>query len=363
MSVSARSLVEISKTVRGAFRQYLTGTDASLLQNVIYVIGKVITLLVESYEQRLVLIYKQLFLTTATWEAIIRLHCAEYGIFRKPASSASGLISGTGAPNETYPAGIRYVSGATTYVTTAPFTANAIGDFTATVRSEQTGAATNRNEDAILNLADPILHPDLSGEAAVGQGGIGGGADMEDMDSLKARGMQRKAAPPQGGALADYERWAREVPGVIAAWAANMANATGSIGVWVLFEGRVNGIPTQADAAAVDAYIVDKRIVRGQYYTLIATARPVDIRLSLSPDTLAQRAAVTDALTRFFDATRPDTRLRPGLPGNPFILPRAWVSEVISTTPGEHSHQLLGPAIDVGFQPGDLPVLGTIEFD
>lgn len=363
MSFAARSLTEISKTVRGAIRQYLPGTDASLLQNVLYVVGKVLALLSREYELRLVWIYKQLFLTTATWEPIIRLHAAEYGIFQKPASAAGGTVTGTGAPSETYPAGIRYVSGAVTYVIIAPFTANAIGDFTATVRSEQVGASANRGEDAVLNLADPILHPDLSGEVVVAEGGIGGGADIENMDSLKARGLQRKAQPPQGGALPDYERWAREVPGVVAAWAANMANATGAIGVWVLFAGRPNGIPTQADAAAVDAHISDKRIVRGQYYTLVATPRPVDIRLALSPDTLAQRAAITNALVEFFDATRPDTRLRPGLPGNPFVLPRAWISEVISITPGEDSHKLVEPAIDVSFQPGDLPVLGQVEFD
>ena len=53
MSLATRSLDEISRTVRGAFRQYLPGTDASLKNNVLTVIGKVVTLLAREYELRL----------------------------------------------------------------------------------------------------------------------------------------------------------------------------------------------------------------------------------------------------------------------------------------------------------------------
>ena len=49
MSFVARSLDAISQGVRGAFRQYMPGTDASLKQNVTYVIAKVVTLLAREY--------------------------------------------------------------------------------------------------------------------------------------------------------------------------------------------------------------------------------------------------------------------------------------------------------------------------
>ena len=53
MPFSPRGLTTISQSVRGAFRQYLPGTDAAIRQNVNYVLGKVIALLAREYELRL----------------------------------------------------------------------------------------------------------------------------------------------------------------------------------------------------------------------------------------------------------------------------------------------------------------------
>mgnify|MGYP003114452691 CR=1 FL=1 len=362
MAFPIRSLDEISASVRGAMRQYLPGTDASLKQNALRVIGKVQALLAHEYELRLKWIFRQLFLSTATSEAIIRLHCAEYRILQKPASAAAGEVTGAGQANVTYPAGVRFVSSGVTYVTTAAFTANAVGGFTANVQAESAGAATNRDASAELLLADPALYPTLPETVSVGADGLGGGADIESIEDLRARGLKRKASPPQGGALPDYENWALDVPGVVNAWAKNFAGGFGTIGVWVLFRGRVNGIPEPADLAAVDAYIGSLRLVRARYFTMAPEAKPVDLTISLSPDTAAMRSAVTEALTIFFDATREGTRLRPGLPDDPFTLPRAWLSEEISTVPGETSHVLIEPAAAPVFQPGEMPVLGTITW-
>jgi len=362
MAFPIRSLDEISASVRGAMRQYLPGTDASLKQNVLRVIGKVQALLAHEYELRLNWIFRQLFLSTATSPAIIRLHAAEYRVLQKPASAASGAITGTGEPHKSYPAGVRFVSSGVTYVTIAGFTANAAGFFTASVQAESSGAATNRDAAAELLLADPALYPTLPTTVTVASGGLGGGADIEAIEDLRARALKRKASPPQGGTLPDYENWALEVPGVVTAWAANFANGSGTVGVWILFDGRVNGIPEPGDLAAVDTYIEGLRLVRAAYYTVAPVAKPVDLTISLSPDTSANRTAVTEALTTFFDATLKNTRLRPGLPDNPFTLPIAWISEVISTVPGENSHVLTVPAAGPVFQPGELPVLGTISW-
>lgn len=362
MAFSVRSLDQISTLVRGAIRQYLPGTDASLKQNVLRVIGKVITLLAHEYELRLAWLFNQLFLSTATSEALIRLHAAEYRILRKPAAPAVGMVTGVGQAHSTYPSGIRYISGNVTYLTTEAFTANAFGAFAAPVRAEVSGFATNRDAGAELLLSDAALNPTLADRVTVAAGGLGGGADIEGLEDLRARALKRKSSPPQGGALADYEAWALEVPGVVTAWAANYANGFGHVGCWVLFDGRPNGIPTEADLALVDAYIEGKRLVRARYTTAAPIAKPVNLTIALSPDSVAMRTAVTTALAAFFDATRSDTRLRPGLPDDPFTLPVAWISEVISAVPGENRHVLATPATGPVFQPGELPVLGTITW-
>lgn len=86
------------------------------------------------------------------------------------------------------------------------------------------------------------------------------------------------------------------------------------------------------------------------------------MEISLTPDSVAMRSAVSAALAEFFDATRSDTRLRPGLPDDPFTLSRSWISETISTVAGEVGHVLASPADDIVFQPGELPVLGEITW-
>ncbi|MCA0275877.1 MAG: baseplate J/gp47 family protein [Proteobacteria bacterium] len=362
MIFSIRSLDEISKTVRGAFRQYLPGTDASLKGNVLYVIAKVMTLLAREYELRLDWIFRQLFLTTATGEAMVRMHAAEYGLRLKPGAGAAGTVLGIGAASAVYPAGVRFVSAGISYVTTASFQADALGRYAASVAAETIGTVTNREADAVLLLADATLYPTLGQEASVGPDGLGGGADIETVEALRARALLRKRTPPQGGALPDYERWALEVPGVVKAWAEQFATGFGTIGVWVLFAGRPHGIPTEADLAAVQAYVDELRLVRATFVAAAPVPVPVDLSIRLAPDTAAQRAAVTAVMQNFFDATGRDTRLKPGLPDSPFTLPLAWISEAISTTTGEESHRLVEPAGDPVLQPGELPVLGTITW-
>jgi uncharacterized phage protein gp47/JayE len=362
MAFPVRSLAEISQTVRGAIRQYLPGTDASLKQNVLYVIGKVITLLAGEYELRLAWLYDQLFLSTATSEAIVRQQAAEYGITQKPASPAAGSISGTAAANITYPAGVRWISGAATYVATAPFTADALGRFSAMVRAERPGEATNREAGALLTLVDVGLYPAMTATATVDTDGLGGGADVETVEALRTRALKRKRTPPQGGALSDYERFALEVPGVAAAWARQFTNGFGTVGAWVLFASRPAGIPTEADLDAVQAYVEERRLVRADFIAAAPRPSAVDVTLALSPDSAAARTAVAAALAALFDATADGARIRPGLPGDDFILPIAWISEAISTTPGEDRHRLVAPAGDITFAAGDMPVLGAITW-
>ena len=362
MAFPIRSLGELSQSVRGAIRQYLPGTDASLKQNVLYVIAKVMALLAHEYELRLGWIFRQLFLSTATSDAIVRMHAADYGIYQKSAAPAAGDIVGTGAPHATYPAGVRFMSAGNVYATTASFTANAVGAFTAPVRAERAGFASNRDEGAALTLVDPALYPTIEADAAVGAGGLGGGADTEDMEAQRRRALARKRQTPQGGALADYERWALDLPGVVAAWARQFANGYGTVGVWVLFEDRPDGIPTLADLAAVEADIEARRLVRARFHAAAPVPESVDLTIALVPDTAVNRAAVTGALVAFFDARLAGSRIRPGLPEDVFELPRAWISEAISVVPGEFSHSLVEPAQDRAFQPGQMPVLGTIDW-
>ncbi|WAC26439.1 baseplate J/gp47 family protein [Ancylobacter sp. SL191] len=354
----ARGLDELGARARGYFREYLTGADAWIQQNFAAVTAKVLALLGRAFELRLVYISRQIFTRTATDLAILRIHGADVRVYLKAAAAASGVITGTGQAGATYPAGVRYLSAGQTYVTMAAFTAAGDGSFSATVQAEATGSVTNRDGGANLTLADPALYPTLSDTAAVSSDGLGGGADVEDIEDFRGRILARKGRPPQGGALPDYEAMALEVPGVLKAWAYAFTGGVGSIVVFFLFRGRPNLIPTEADVAVVQAYIDARRLIRVDGDVVAApTAEPVDITITdLAVDTDDVRAAIaTNLAALFFE------RARPGVVAEPFTLYRSWLSEAISTATGEDSHTLSVPASDLVFT-ASYPVLGTINY-
>jgi len=358
MAWPIRSLTEASQRVRGAFRQYLPGTDTSLWNNFVTVTGKVVAALAHEFELRMAYLTRQLFISTATGQWLV-LHCSDIGVYRKQASAASGSITGTGTALTAYPSGIRFVSGNVTYISTAPATSDGSGALTIAVDSEVRGSTSNREEGGILALADPVLYPDMSSEWEVATGGLGGGADIESDDSLRARGLQRKRNPPGGGTLTDYERVVRDVPGVLAAWAFRGSNSIGSVFVYFLFAGRDDFIPEASDVVVVQAAIDAARLIRVDDSVAVApVAHPVDITINnLSADTPEIRAAIETAISAMYLA-----RCRPGITGNTFTLPRSWIDEVISTATGEDSHDLAVPAANIVFSGGEFPTMGTMTY-
>ncbi|MEP9378379.1 baseplate J/gp47 family protein [Aquabacter sp. CN5-332] len=359
MPYNPRSLDELGASVRGAIRRYLTGTDATLKQAFVWVSGKVWALKAREYELRLEWIFKQLFTRTTTDLAVLRMQGADLVVYQKGAAAAGGTIVGTGQAGLTYPAGVRWLSAGATYVSTAPFTAAGDGSFSAAVQAETIGAVTNRDAGAVMTLADPSLYPTLSQEAEVGVGGIGGGADVEGVESLKGRILRRKAQPPQGGALPDYERFALEVPGVLKAWAFQFVGGLGSISVFFLFAGRTNLIPEPGDVAAVQAHIDSLRMIRVDDTVAQAPiADPVNITIAdLVTDTPEVRAAIEANVDAMFLA-----RVKPGVTAEPFTLDRSWIGEAISTAAGEDSHTLVLPATNLTFTGGHLAVRGTVTY-
>lgn len=358
MAWQIRSLAEASQRVRGAFRQYMPGTDAALKNNFVTVTAKVLAALAHEFELRMAYLSKQLFASTAN-AAFLARHGSELGIFRKPASAATGVIAGTGSPNVTYPAGIRFVSGDTVYSSIAPAAATPYGDLTLTVQAQAAGAITNRDAGGMLGLADAVLWPSLGSDWTVATAGLGGGADRESDDAYRERILFRKRNPPGGGRLSDYEGAALAVPGVIKAWAFRQPLAPGFISVFFLFEGRPNLIPTAGDVLVVQAAIDAKRLIRIDDNVVVApTPVPLDITLSgLASDSAATREAIAQAIRAMLVA-----RARPGVAGDTFTLSRSWIAEAISQASGEDRHVLAWPLDDVTYSNGGYPVLGMVTY-
>ena len=77
-----------------------------------------------------------------------------------------------------------------------------------------TGAVGNADDGTALILVTPVNGLPSSGVADT----LTGGFDTEDLETWRARVIERYYWTPQGGADGDYVVWAKEVPGITRAW-------------------------------------------------------------------------------------------------------------------------------------------------
>ena len=358
MAWQIRSLDDASAAIRGAFRRFLPGTDTALKNNFVTVVVKVLAGLSHEFELRMGYLARQLFASTAAL-TFLRLHGADVGIFQKPASGAFGSIEGTGEANLVYPSGIRFVSGNNTYVSTSPAQASTLGVVAFVVQAEDKGASTNRDAGGTLSLSDPGLYPTLGTIFAVGGLGLGGGADIEDVEEFRARVLFRKANPPGAGKLSDYERIVLNVPGVLKAWAYRRPLSPGFLVVYFLFDKRADFIPTAGDVLAVQAAIEAQRMIRIDNGVAAAPTPEAlnPIIASLTTDSAEVRAAIKAAIEKvLFDKARPVPS------GETFWLSRSWISEAVSSVAGEDSHVLNWPLNDLPYTGGRYPVIGEVSY-
>jgi uncharacterized phage protein gp47/JayE len=356
MAYQSRSVRELSDTTQAAYRRELPGTDATLEETVLAVDAEVVAILLKEMDLRIGFLYRQLFASTADAEHLEQRHAYEFGVLRKAASPAGGNLAATGTPGLVFPSGLTFLSGGIIYRSTSDVTIAGDGTVTIPIVATTAGTRGNRVSGEKLALSEPGLFPGLSTEATVTAGGISGGADQEEVESLRARVLSRKRNPPQGGAEADYERFALELSFVSKVWARRLVNGPGSVGVWFLSTG--GAIPSGAEVDAVRTSIEARRLIGLRDLRVYApTAVSVAVTVALTPDTVEIRQNVSLALAAVFKA-----RARPGLPDDPFLLSRSWIAEAISDAVGEDRHTLVSPSADPSFTLGQYPVLGTVSF-
>lgn len=351
------STADIAAGLRGTLRRYLPGTDALVWPNNLTVIVKTVAAGLADMHLRAQWLYAQIFASTATLQHLER-HAAEFGLYRKPASRAVGIVELEAVADTIYPAGIRFLVGEALYRSISDARAAMNGVVKLTIASENFGSAMNVDAGAEISRADTGLFPGLATEGVVDPGGIGGGADVETDDSLRDRVLDRKRRPPQGASEADYEQWARGVPGVLKAWSHRFSHGPGTVGTWILFENRPNFIPMPSDIEAVQAVIDARRIIRSEHYVVSPLPTALVLTISgLGIDSVNVRAAIEASVkAMIFD------RAKPAFYDEPFVLSKSWIAEAISTAIGEDRHFLVSPAEDVIYYNGAYPVLTAINY-
>ncbi|MFV7516236.1 baseplate J/gp47 family protein [Enterobacter kobei] len=269
---------------------------------------------------------------------------------RKDAVAATGFVRWDGlSGTPTLPAGTQVQrDDQVTFTTTQTVKASG-GVLRVPVVADNAGVAGNTDDGVALRLGTPVSGIPSTGYADT----VTGGDDVEELETWRARVMERYYWIPQGGADSDYIIWAKEIAGITRAWTLRHYSGIGTVGVMVATSDPTHPAPGDDLVLAVRDHILPLAPVAGAGLTVFAASEKViPMTIALAKDTPEIRAAVAAELNSLM--------LRDGVPSGKVYLSR--ISEAISLATGEVAHQLRAPVTDVALGETELPVVGTITW-
>jgi uncharacterized phage protein gp47/JayE len=296
------------------------------------------------------------------WAALI-------GIYRKDATPAIGQAQFlVGTPGTFVASGTAMTrQDAIPYTTTADATVDASGTLVVPIIAAANGATTNCDAGTPIGFDTPIAG--ISNAGVILAPGCTGGADQEKDPDLRTRMLAKYRAPPQGGAVADYEQWALEVPGVTRAWVQSGGAGPGSVVVRFMLDdaqaahegfpqgtdgvssNEPRGIAATGDQLAVADHIWPVQPVTALVYAMAPERWPIDVTLlALEPNTPDMQAQIIASINDMY-------LVKAEIGGT--IYP-SDLYEAILATPEIVHFTMSEPALPITADPGALPIMGTL---
>lgn len=165
---------------------------------------------------------------------------AEFGVYRKIATKATGTVRFTGNSGAGIPKGFLVAkSDGLQYETIYDVTIGSIGYVDVGIVAVETGSAYNALEGEVTVMRT------VSGLETVSNITIvSGGADGEDDDTLRQRALDKVRNKGTSGNIKHYKEWALEVDGVGDARVFPNENGPGTVGVYLIDD---NGEPCNTE--------------------------------------------------------------------------------------------------------------------
>lgn len=307
---------------------------------------------------------RQYFPDTADDQA--ERHASIWGISRRPATKAVGFLTIEGEAGTVLPAGLEFsATSADLYTLDAETTIPGNGSISAGVTASVAGIAGNLEAGIRISLFTP--NPAIS-RITIDEPGLTGGAAEETDAELTTATLARIRQRAHGGAGFDYPMWLRETFPVRAVKTYADWVGRGSVGVVVAMKVDDDGrAPSPAEVENMVIYLgrpstnEGVRPVTAHVVVVPAVITPVPLSIRIRPDTIAVRAAVTEAWIRYIrtlgdaDDAGNDTPV-----GATIELSR--VIEALSAASGEYAHDLVSPATFT-LDRTAFPIPGDITFE
>ena len=335
--------------IAAEFDVLFEGADPRRRRSVEAVLTKALVLVSEELHGHIDWAARQIHVFSADADELPRI-AAMWGITPNPATSAQGTVTFAGTAGRIVPASaeLRRADNVT-YRLIADCTIGGDGSGSGDVVALVAGAAGNAAAGTKLALIEPVAGVQPS--VTVGASGLGGGLDVEGVESLRARTIARIQQPPAGGARHDYEAWVKGVVGETRVWVEPYAPGPGYVTVRFIMPDGAIPDPATVDLVA-DAIEVRRPVTSTGVQVLAPVPHLVDFEIALTPDTLAGRNAVLAALD--------DLLVREAEPGG--TMPLSRIGAAISAAPGEQSHILAEPSAAIVSPPGEIARRGTVTW-
>lgn len=377
MSYTLPTLQELLDRTRKSFRTYLPGSDAFIWPNNVYVSAKVIAGAVFEIFGFASYIARMIHVHTAPDIETLRRHGADYGIAQRPAYPSEGKILVTSTGDIAVSIGAIFTrTDGVQYVASASVSRVGAGTIEVPGSSMLDGQAGNAEEGTPLDITSGVT--DVAGDATAEVAtAFVGAADVEDMESYRARILFRKRNPPHGGAAADYVSWASEVAGVSVnpvtrrpeVFVERLWSGAGTVRVFpLMFDRYQDGIASVDDIARVAQHI-DTLRPAGAIVTVAApTAKVIDIEIDgFEPDSPAGREAVLASLREAFRRQGRVAGIETPNGAMPYLATPAsfslsWIWQAVANATGEDRHTIVSPTADIDLVPGEFPTLGNVTF-
>ncbi len=226
------------------------------------------------------------------------------------------------------------------------------------VQSQETGADQNLDGSAVLTLSSPIAGVDNT--AYVTFGGVGGGADEGDDESLRSRLIFRKQNPVSFFNEAFLITTLRTLSFVERVFVQPITPGVGQVTIYLLKED--NGLPNSSELQIASDTIEAVKPAHVSINSVFINA-PVPVTAdfdfsAISPDTTSMRNAITNQLTEFF---KTGTTVGKNLTENQYI---SVIQNTIDPENGVslESFTLTSPSGDIVVTSNQIVFLGDVTF-
>lgn len=362
MAFERPSLQDLITRAEGDLRSGL-GIITLLRRSFLSVIARVMAGLAHLLFGFLKYVEKNAFPDTAEDEFLIRW-ASIWGVLQKAATYEKFIASVVGTAGTVIPVGRTYRrTDGVEYTTDAEVTLTGTGDTIALTAVEPGKAGRVAVSDQV-SILSPIAG--LDSVATVTSITVEA-EDLETMDSLRSRLIDRIQNPPAGGSATDYIQWARAVAGVTRAWVGPQALGPGTVVVYIVNDANDPITPSPALITAVDDYIETLRPVTANVSIVAPNLLSITMTIAIKPNTAAVRAAIETELQDLIyrDSALAGSYKSPGVLNDGKILV-SRINEAISIALDEEDHDLIlvngvAPA-DIVPATGELTVLGAITW-